>query len=71
MLNLDQPEDQKRIDWIEKYVIAIDFYIVDHKDPRFVITFVDDGEEHMIMCDGPTLRVALDRAIETTQGGAS
>jgi hypothetical protein len=36
-----------------------------------VITFVDDGEEHMIMCDGPTLRVALDRAIETTQGGAS
>jgi hypothetical protein len=44
---------------------------VDHKDPRFVITFVDDGEEHMIMCDGPTLRVALDRAIETTQGGAS
>lgn len=71
MLNLDQPEDQKRVDWIEKYVIAIDFYIVDHKDPRFVITFVDDGEEHMIMCDGPTLRVALDRAIETTQGGAS
>jgi hypothetical protein len=68
MLNLDQPEDQKRIDWIEKYVIAIDFYIVDDEDPRFVITFVDDGEEHMIMCDGPTLRTALDRAMETTKG---
>jgi hypothetical protein len=71
MLNLDQPEDQKRVDWIEKYVIAIDFYIKDDEDPRFVITFVDDGEEHMIMCDGPTLRVALDRAMETTKGDAS
>lgn len=61
--NLDQPEDQGRVDWIEKYVIEIAFTINSDGDPLFKIVYIDESEEHLMITDGPSLRAAIDRAM--------
>jgi len=63
MLNLDLPEDQKRVDWLEKYVVSIDFAITPDSDPTFKIVYMDESEKHLMITDGPSLRAAIDRAI--------
>lgn len=63
MLNLDLPEDQKRIDWLEKYVVSIDFTITPDGDPTFRMVYTDKDECHLMMTDKPSLRAAIDRAM--------
>lgn len=68
---LDQPEDENRINWIEKYVIEISFTINKDGDPTFKIVYISENEEHLIITDGPTLRAAIDRAMLTTHAQQS
>jgi len=60
---LDQPEDEKRVNWIEQYVIEITFTINNDGDPMFKIVYMDKSEEHLMITDGPSLRAAIDRAM--------
>ena len=60
---LDQPEDENRINWIEQYVIEIQFIINNDGDPVFTIVYMDESQEHLMITDGPSLRAAIDRAI--------
>jgi hypothetical protein len=60
---LDQPEDENRINWIEQYVIEIQFIINNDGDPVFKIVYMDESQEHLMITDGPSLRAAIDRAI--------
>lgn len=60
---LDQPEDESRVNWIEQYVIEIQFIINNDGDPVFKIVYMDESQEHLMITDGPSLRAAIDRAI--------
>lgn len=60
---LDQPEDENRINWIEQYVIEMQFIINNDGDPVFKIVYMDESQEHLMITDGPSLRAAIDRAI--------
>ena len=60
---LDQPEDESRVNWIEKYVIEASFSVDDDGDPLFKIVYMDESEEHLMITDGPSLRAAVDRAM--------
>lgn len=63
--NLDQPEDKERVDWIEKYVVMID-YTVRNDEPLFRMTYITDDGYHLLVTDGPSLRAAIDRAMLST-----
>ena len=60
---LDQPADESRVSWIEKYVIEVAFTINGDGDPTFKIVYMDESEEHLMITDGPSLRTAIDRAM--------
>lgn len=69
--NLDQPEDTARVDWMQKYVVAIDFTINGDEDPLFRILYTSGDEHHLMMTDGKSLRTAIDRAILQTHAEQS
>lgn len=60
---LDQPEDRQRLEWMEKYVIAIDYTIKGDGDPMFRIIYTSNDEHHLMITDGSSLCAAIDRAI--------
>ena len=68
---LDQPEDENRINWIEQYVIEIQFIINNDGDPVFKIVYMHESQEHLMITDGPSLRAAIDRAMLTTHAQQS
>lgn len=63
---LDQPEDRQRLEWMEKYVIAIDYVIKGDGDPMFRILYTSNDERHLMITDGSSLCSAIDRAILST-----
>lgn len=67
---LDQPEDKERVDWIEKYVVMIDYTIKD-EEPLFRMMYTTDDEYHLLMTDGPSLRAAIDRAMLSSHASQS
>jgi hypothetical protein len=81
MLNLNDKEDQKRAEWVEKYVSMIDVYVHNSAldkpidDPTamvvYKIHYTYDNQNHTIVCDQFTIRDAVDRAMEVTEGGAT
>jgi len=78
MLNLNDKEDQKRAEWMDKYVTVIDMCIGEPDldkpmgDPTAKVFYkihynYDNQSYHTIVCDQFTIRDAVDRAMETTK----
>jgi hypothetical protein len=81
MLNLNEKDDQKRAEWMEKHVNVIDMYIGEPYldkpmgDPTakllYKIHYTYDNQNHTIVCDHSSIRDAVDRAMEVTEGGTT
>jgi hypothetical protein len=78
MLSLNEKDDQKRAEWVEKYVSMIDVYVhnsaldksIDDSTAMVVYKIhynYDNQSYHTIVCDHSSIRDAIDRAMETTK----